>query len=217
MFKEGLAMVKDLSSRKYGFINKKGQVIIPFSLTQVHSAFNDGFAAVSDSLRRNCYIDRTGKNIFNRHYYDVKGFSEGFAFVKENTELGYFINKKGKRISEHNFKSTWWFSEGLNGVKTDSSYAVIDRNHRIIFESKDIELRFFSHGFGFFCRHSDAPITWGLMDTDMNIISKLDFVKVFSIPNKDCIEFYLGDVRKWYGYSKKGYMNLKGGIIWKEE
>jgi len=217
-FNEGLAMIQDKNTKKYGFINEVGEIQIPCNLVSVYSNFQNGFAAVCDASRQNCFINRKGENAFNNNYYSVEGFHENYAFVKDmNYRSGYFIDTLGKRVSPQTFKNVWYFTEGFCGVQTDSSFAVINSNHEIVFESKNIELRVFSNGFGFFCDHSSDKITWGVMDTSMNILSEKRFVKLFDIPNKNFLEFYLGDANLWYGYSKRGYIDRKGEILWIEQ
>lgn len=188
-------------------------MVIPPIFEQNHLGFQNGFAPVIDSTRKACYIDRTGKNLFNKYFYSVDGYNQGLAFVQESENKGHFINTKGERLNQKDYKNSWWFTEGFCGVSTDTSYLVIDTLGNELFESKNIELRFYCNGFGFFCDHSESIITWGIMDKNQNIISKERFVKAFYLYDLELIEVYIGDPSKFYAYGKRKYLSLEGKLI----
>lgn len=58
--KNGLILATD-SDGNNGYINKKGQIIIPFGKYHSHSDFSCGLAQVWDDEYGNIYIDKTGK------------------------------------------------------------------------------------------------------------------------------------------------------------
>jgi len=88
-FSEGFAAVEQ--NKLWGFINKKGKMIIEPQFIKVKS-FHDGFAAVipnntnknKKTLRRWGFIDKTGKLVIPAIYKEVKSFSEGMAAIKFN-------------------------------------------------------------------------------------------------------------------------------------
>jgi hypothetical protein len=212
-FSEGLAPVRSLTTFNYGFIDTTGKMVIPPTLEQTYSGFQNGFAAVIDSTKKACYIDSTGKNLFNKYFYSVESYNQGLAFVKESYDKGYFIKAKGERLNQNNYKNSWGFTEGFCGVSTDTSYLVIDTLGNELFESKNIELRFYINNFGFFCDHSESIITWGIMDKNQNIISKERFVKAFYLYDLELIEVYIGDPSKFYAYGKRKYLSIEGKQI----
>ncbi len=217
-FSEGLAMVQSADYHKFGFINTKGKVSIPFIFKLVYSDFQNGYACVDDSLGRICFIDFQGKNTFGTYYSDASGFSEGKAFVKVLYDSqGYFINTSGKRIFNYSFKDIWYFSDGFCGASTDSSYVVIDTAGNIVFSSPTIELRYYSGDFGLFCDHSGKYLTWGIMNRKQEIISSQRFTQLVSLPNGQFLETYSGDEAKWYGYGKRGYIDVEGNSPWREK
>lgn len=210
-FSEDMASVQCAYNGKYGFIDPSGELKTPFNYNIIFSSFNSGLAAVSDSTRKNIFINKNGENAFDEDFHSVGRFNAGKAFVKKkNYESGYYIDTLGNRTSDNTYRNGWRFTEGLCGVRTDSSFAIINHNEEIIYNSKDIELRFYANGFGFFCDQSGETLTWGLMNENQEIISDKRFVSVFSLPDKDCVEFYLGDPKEWYGYAKEDI------LIWKE-
>lgn len=216
-FSEGLASVQDNYTGKYGFINTQGELIIPFVLTHVYSNFSDGFAAVCDSNRRNCYIDKKGQNVFGKKFDSTRGFCEGRAFVKETYDSeGYFIDTTGNRVSLNTYKSTWSYSEGLCGVKKDENFLVIDINERVLFTSKTIEVRFVIGEFIYFCDHSKTDLTWGIMNKQFKEVTDMRFTQFLDDRGVSRLECYYGDPAQWYGYGKRGYLNIEGNIIWED-
>ena len=57
---EGMIWVVD-ENRKDGFLNRNGEVVVPFGKYDIRSNFNDGFAIAWDKEHGNVYIDKNGK------------------------------------------------------------------------------------------------------------------------------------------------------------
>jgi hypothetical protein len=79
---------------KWGFINEKGEVVIPLTYHSV-TLFSEGLAAVDNRS----YIDKTGKVVITltKHYDEIFPFVEGFATVMRNNQYGY-IDRSGKEV-----------------------------------------------------------------------------------------------------------------------
>lgn len=79
---------------KWGFINEKGEVVIPIAFRSVTS-FSEGLAGVDNRL----YIDKTGEVEFTLEiYYDeIYPFEGGVALVGRNKQYGY-IDRSGKEV-----------------------------------------------------------------------------------------------------------------------
>lgn len=216
-FSEGLASVQDNYTGKYGFIKPNGDLIIPFVLTLVYSDFSNGFAAVCDENRKTIYINKNGENTFGKTFDSVNRFYDARAFVKDtyNSE-GYFIDTTGKRISQNTYKSAWFYCEGLCGVKKDNSFLVIDKTEKVIFSSTTIEVRFVIGEFVYFCDHSKEKLTWGIMNRQLEQVTDLRFTQFQEYRNVSRLECFYGDPAKWYGYGKRGYLNIEGNIIWED-
>lgn len=216
-FSEGLASVQDNYSGKYGFINSKGDLIIPFVLTHVYSDFSNGFAAVCDSNRKDIYFNKKGVNAFGKTFDSVHRFYEERAFVKETYDSeGYFIDTTGNRISQNTYQSAWFYRGGLCGVKKDNNFLVIDKNEMVLFSSPSIEVRFIYGEFFYFCDYSKDDLTWGIMNKQFKQVTDLRFTQFLEDRNVSRLECYYGDPTKWYGYGKRGYLNIEGNIIWEE-
>lgn len=102
----------------WGYINKKGELVIPYQYEEALE-FSEGLAAVKSYDKDGLfgYIDKTGKLIIPHKYKWVGYFKEGLAPVEINDEISY-INKKGEvqftikgNIGRSPFQCS--FSEGL--------------------------------------------------------------------------------------------------------
>jgi len=57
--REGMIWATD-KNRNDGFLNRNGEIIIPFGKYHIHSNFNNGFAIAWDENHGDCYIDKQG-------------------------------------------------------------------------------------------------------------------------------------------------------------
>ena len=92
-FSDGLASVA--SNGKYGFIDKKGHVVIPFKYDDARP-FQEGLARIMLNHKYG-FIDKTGRVVIPCIYENAHHFSEGFAAVKLGGKWG-FIDKTGKPL-----------------------------------------------------------------------------------------------------------------------
>ena len=124
-FSEGLAAVCDKETDRYGFIDKKGNEVLPCQYYDVSCAFSDGVAVVSKDGEGWSLIDKKGKEIASFDGKYRPGFSKAFhdgmmaIFDPENDKEGY-IDKTGKVVIPAeldmrmcNGSMTTDFSEGL--------------------------------------------------------------------------------------------------------
>lgn len=117
-FSEGLAAAQiydktvetgsgPVTTQKCGFINKKGDVVIPFKFKwQIHPIkFTEGLCAIGTEnndnmlfeLYHNSFIDTKGNVVITGMFTDAQPFINGVAQIKNNGKYG-FINKKGEII-----------------------------------------------------------------------------------------------------------------------
>ncbi|TXD49207.1 WG repeat-containing protein [Polaribacter sp. IC073] len=124
-FNNGLLRVRRNFDRKYGFLNTKGEVAIPFYYEDA-SMFNEGLAAVKDlQAKRWGFIDTKGKLIISFQYGKAGPFSEGLAYVyiiekiKRGEMYGKsaYINKNGKIAFDGKFDAGKPFMDGLAIVR----------------------------------------------------------------------------------------------------
>ena len=113
-----------------GFINLKGEIVIPCKYKHINS-FSEGLAKVMNEEGQTAFVDTIG-NIsipfsngeFGRHFH------EGFVGVKTKEGMG-FMNKKGEisfsgKVHVYNYDCV--FSEGVTSVMVrDNVYAYVNK------------------------------------------------------------------------------------------
>ena len=80
---------------KYGYIDKKGNIVINPQFDNAHY-FRKGLAAVMIGDKWG-FIDKTGKYVINPQFDFTYGFSEGLARVEIGGNARY-INKRGEIV-----------------------------------------------------------------------------------------------------------------------
>ena len=104
----GLVLVKEVKKSgegKFGFLDKKGNIVVDFDYKAAQSFSKSGLAAIYDGKEYG-FINKKGKEVIAPEYDAVRGFfDDGFALAAEHdNESGdvkiYIINKNGKHIFE---------------------------------------------------------------------------------------------------------------------
>jgi hypothetical protein len=123
---------------KYGFINKKGQIIYSFVARRADS-FSGGLAAV-ETLDGFGFINEKGKFIIQPKFSDVFGmtphFSEGLSLtVLKGNKVG-FIDKRGEVVITTDYKYANDFENGLAQVceQVINTCGYIDKTGKIIWK-----------------------------------------------------------------------------------
>lgn len=141
-FQNGLAKVQN-SNRQWGFINAKGEEVIPPAFEDVGD-FSDGLASFQypyhqQRNHKKGYIDKTGKEIVASQYDRASDFSEGMAAVGNGENIGTqfigkwgFIDKTGKEIVPLRYNQVGNFSEGLAAVSLSGKWGFIDKRGIVV-------------------------------------------------------------------------------------
>jgi hypothetical protein len=156
-FSEGLAAVisGDPRQAKYGFINPKGETVIPprfearidpgwpYAGGNVHlSRFSEGLAGVRDGGLYG-YINKQGNLVIPPKFALAGDFSEGLASAVENDKVG-FIDKQGRwvispRFAEPQHSIYKPFGDGLAPVAVltgqELRWGYIDKTGRMVIPS----------------------------------------------------------------------------------
>jgi len=140
-FSEGLAYQKfedDEGNRKYGFINRAGEIVIEPKFDDA-SYFSEGLAAIEVDGKWG-FINKDGKIVIQPIYDRAYGFSEGLACVQFGTvgidgQCG-FIDKTGEMVIEPVFINAYSFSDGLASVTCGSNVksGYIDKTGKMVIE-----------------------------------------------------------------------------------
>jgi|GEM_PF-1510341 len=135
-FSEDLAYVIDYETEKYGYINRKGELIIPFIYDNALD-FKEGYASVEKGDKYG-YIDKEGNIVIPFIYDYADSFSEGLAVVEINGKYG-LIDKLGYEKISIIYEDAKEYSEGLAAVKKNGRYGYINKygNEQIPFIYED--------------------------------------------------------------------------------
>jgi hypothetical protein len=109
---------------KFGFINQKGDVIIPPKFRDL-GTFVDGLApARLDGTFG--FINTEGVFVIPPIFDYATDFSEGFAKVWQNGKL-YFINKEGQKLWNLDIKDATNFENGISMVRVPKDSFFIEK------------------------------------------------------------------------------------------
>ena len=110
---------------KWGYINKKGEEVIPFIYDEIWS-YSEGLAFVKKDGKWG-YINKKGEEVIPFIYDEIWSYSEGLAFVKKDGKWGS-IDRNGKEVIPFIYDNVKdGFSEGLACVKKDGKYGFINK------------------------------------------------------------------------------------------
>ena len=108
-----------------GFIDIKGDGIIPLQFAEV-GEFSEGLAAAQDvESGKWGYIDRTGTFIISPQFRTASFFSEGLAGVRMEDSDGWYINRSGELIIP-----------GYGGSIVQNGMALVKKQGKTIFTDK---------------------------------------------------------------------------------
>jgi WG containing repeat len=141
-FNDGLAKVCSgelLGSRKCGYIDRIGKVVIPLNFDEVAEKFSNGLAWVVIKDRRG-YIDKTGRIVIPlQSYSSADDFDGGLARVcswGESRKCGY-IDRTGKVVIPLKFDEVAKkFSNGLAWVVINEQLGYIDKTGKVKIPAK---------------------------------------------------------------------------------
>ena len=134
IFLNGLAAVKDFSTRLIGFIDTSGQFVIPPKFSDAY-VFSEGLAAM-EFLGKWGFINKYGNFVIQPQYEDVcVGFCNGLAPVKKNSQWGY-IDQTGKFVISPQFFDADLFYCNLAKVWfIDGTAGYINKTGKVVYHS----------------------------------------------------------------------------------
>ncbi|MBH5320339.1 WG repeat-containing protein [Paenibacillus sp. GSMTC-2017] len=150
IFKEDLAAV--LTGDKWGFVDKKGKLVIPATF-QDASRFYNGYAVIVNEEGHVGFINKTGKVIKQTKLYlqteiayEEFAFEEGFVWLRDDKDRLGFYSLSGKEILKPTYDSavtefyadpesdvsTYYFEEGLTVVSKDLKRVIVDTKGKVV-------------------------------------------------------------------------------------
>ena len=122
IFLEGLASICD-----YGFIDKKGQLVIDDKWCYGwDNGFYEGLAATESG-----YIDHTGRTVIENVWENCHPFIEGLAKVEDGNKIGY-IDHAGRQIIPCIWDSGNYFHEGFAVVRQEDKAYFINKQGKVL-------------------------------------------------------------------------------------
>lgn len=123
-FYEGVA-INNVDGAAYGFIDKKGNITIPFQFDFARD-FKEDLACVKTGGKYG-FVDKKGEYVINPQFEYASSFSNGLASVRQGNRFGY-VNKKGKMVVDPMFLAARDFVGEYAFVKnSDEKYGLINR------------------------------------------------------------------------------------------
>ncbi|MDY7395712.1 WG repeat-containing protein [Aureibaculum sp. 2210JD6-5] len=123
-----------VNNGKKGYINKKGEVIVPIIYDELGLGFNEGLLAASKNGKWG-FIDKNNQVVIPFIYDDANGFYEELAFVKKGDYYGY-IDKNNKikiPFRFHNSKFAFFAqSRCVFADKETGKYGFINKKGKVI-------------------------------------------------------------------------------------
>jgi hypothetical protein len=189
---------------KWGFINTKGEMVIPPKYKYIRFSFSEGLAVFGDPNSINeGYINRKGEVVVEPQYILAFEFSEGLAAVCKEEGWG-FIDKNGRVVIPLKYESARSFSEGLAPVsikdKKNEKWGFINKNGDVI-----IPLQYdYAVGFRERLAVVEKDDKWGYINAsgDLVIPFRFDDAEAFS---EGLAQVKIGN--KW------GYIDKKGDFV----
>ena len=134
-FNEGLVAI--LNKDQWGYMDKKGNAVIPFQYESA-SDFSNTLATVSKDYKYGV-IDHTGKTVLDFKYNHLGEFKDGLAsFTPANSEKNGYINTKGKEVIAPIWDQAMDFSEGLAAVAKgdydNAKWGFVDTSGKVVIE-----------------------------------------------------------------------------------
>jgi hypothetical protein len=158
------------SSGKWGYINKKGEVVIPFQY-QLAYGFSEGLAAVLNENSLYGYINIIGDLKIPYQYSYAGRFRNGHAVVLKNGK-NHLINSNGEKTTEE-YIDMEWLSDKYIACKQGGLYGIKDLS------GKQIKAPFFSDYFPYTEGLAGVKVQgkWGFMDENFNLVIKPKYMQ----------------------------------------
>jgi hypothetical protein len=159
---------------KYGFRNRKGELVIPMTYDHAEDFSEDLVLVVLND--KYGYIDKQGKVVipfvFDTYFYNHSNlwwygdsFQEGMAIVKKDKKYG-FINKKGELIVPYQYDEVGRFKEGLAWVKQNGQYGFVNKKGELIVPCQYDSVNSYSEGFAAVKKNEK----WGFIDQNGSVL-----------------------------------------------
>lgn len=208
---QGYKAFKDEESKKFGFKDEKGKVVIKPKYDKARD-FSEEWAFVILGDKK-LYIDAKGKTVLDVSHFDEAGsFNEGLAWASnplDNEIMIGYIDKTGKLVVPIQFYDGGDFKDGLARVSQeneneDELYALMDKKGKLLTPFKYSYIDDFEDGYAIVkIEHADGEETEGAINVfGVEIIPPVYYD--VSIPYEDIFVVQTLQTKKY------GFINTKG-------
>ena len=129
-FSDGYAVHRTQFEERYGYIDKKGIITIPFQFDKAKN-FVEDLACVKIGGKYG-YIDKKGNYVINPQYEYADSFSDGLAVVGKEGHFGY-VDYKGKMVIQPTFSAAYDFVGGYAFVENGKNlYGIINKKGDLV-------------------------------------------------------------------------------------
>jgi hypothetical protein len=178
---DGLIKVK--KGENYGYVDNRGNVIIPFKFLQAGD-FKNGQAIVveTDDLSNQKRIDKNGNVLGILEFDEVYDYSEGMAKVRigaseysSNGIRSYgFVDENGMLVIPVIYDNAYSFQEGVAGVYKDDKFGFINKKGETVIPFQYDAGFWFKKGLGIVKKKTDGSYgnnrIWGLINKENEFV-----------------------------------------------
>lgn len=192
----GLAAVKMCG--KWGFINEKGQVAIPFKFSTINDfQYNYTFLKCSKTDKY-AIINKKGAQICEYEYDEIHIQGNELFFARKGN-LYCLINKKGERVSEFKYSGIGCMNseDGLIPVLSNNKWGFVDLKGNEVIQCKYFDVGNFNEGLAPACLEKK----WGYINKEGDFVIK---------PTYEFAHDFRHQVASVKEDGKCGYINKKG-------
>ncbi len=145
VFNNGLAIARKRKTGKFGFIDRRGNEIIPCVWRSV-GPFSEYMAAVIDDNKRCGYVDVTGRLAIPCVFEEGWPFRDGLAMVQKDRKIG-MIDLQGNIVIPCRWRAMWSFVDGLAVVQDfNKRLGFIDRSGELVIPCRWKKVNYFQNG-----------------------------------------------------------------------
>ena len=132
-----LTQVKPADSKKWGYVNEKGELVIPPQYEKCHKFSKDGLAPIYDTKARQYYfINTQGERVetevkdfklIDRFGFDLEGFNDGLIPIRQGEKWGY-LNTDGKLAIPAKYDRVTGFNGGHAVAMLNKNFIILNTN-----------------------------------------------------------------------------------------
>ncbi|MGL5892468.1 MAG: WG repeat-containing protein [Bacteroidia bacterium] len=127
---EGFIEVKTVKNPLVGYMNLKGEMVIPCEYTD-SKGFSNGMVKLANKERKWGVLNQTGQIIIPFEYEKIGPWRDDLSIVRKNSKWGC-INTKGETIIPFEYNSINNFSMGVTLVEKGKKFALVNSKNELL-------------------------------------------------------------------------------------